>query len=161
MRFASALMILLVLGPVQAKTRASAPDVTSLAWMAGHWVGTQTEDLSEEIWLPPASDAMAGMWRWGSKGQIRLYELLTISEEGDRVVLRLRHFRPNLAALEDRDSPLVLPLIRTGANEAVFEGTGSDGGRLRIIYRRPSPDTLEAAVEKGGKSQQFTYRRRQ
>jgi hypothetical protein len=129
----------------------------SLDWMAGHWIGTG-RDVSEEVWLPPTADAMVGMWRWASDQTMRLYELLTIAREQDRVVLRLRHFRPDLVALEDKDKPFVLPLVKIGPREAVFEGIGSDGGPLRISYRRPSDDTLEASVERGGRKEAFAYR---
>jgi hypothetical protein len=154
-----ALICLVVLAP---SSRASAQEIDSVAWMAGHWIGTGTDDLSEELWLPPASGAMVGVWRWASKGQVRLYEMLTISSSADRtrLELRLRHFRPDLAALEEKDAPFVLPLIKSGPAEAVFEGKGSDGGPLRITYRRPSSDRLEAELDKGGTTQRFTYRRK-
>jgi hypothetical protein len=100
---------------------------------------------------------MVGMWRWATDGNMRLYELLTIAREQDRVVLRLRYFRPDLQALEEKDKPFVLPLVKAGAREAVFEGIASDGGPLRITYRRPSADRLEATVERGGKKQEYAY----
>lgn len=135
-------------------------DIQAVSFMAGHWVGTGT-DISEEVWLPPAADAMLGMWRWARDGRSRLYELLVVAKEGDSVVLRLRHFRPDLVALEEKDKPFVLPLISVREREAVFEGVASDGGPLRITYRRPSPDRLEASVEKTGSKQEYVYRRKQ
>jgi hypothetical protein len=135
-----------------------APSLDSVSWMAGHWVGTGTQDVSEEVWLPATAGAMVGVWRWASGGDMRLYELLTISIESGRIALRLRHFRPNLVALEDKENPFVLPLIKSGPREAVFEGIASDGGPLRITYRSPAPDTLEATVERGGTKQVYAYR---
>jgi hypothetical protein len=134
------------------------PGLDSLAWMAGHWVGTSATDVSEEVWLPATADAMVGMWRWASGGRMRLYELLTIAREQERIVLRLRHFRPDLEALEEKGTPFVLPLVKSGPGEAAFEGIGSDGGPLRISYRRPSADVLEASVERAGRKQEFAYR---
>ncbi|OFW11829.1 MAG: hypothetical protein A3H96_27280 [Acidobacteria bacterium RIFCSPLOWO2_02_FULL_67_36] len=148
--------IAFVMCVAQAQPAPSA-DIQSVSWMAGHWIGVETEDLSEEIWLPPAADGMVGMWRWASKGKLRLFELLTISREGDGLALRLRHFRPDLSALEETDKPFVLPLIESAPNEAVFAGTGSDNGPLRITYRRVG-ERLEASVEKGATKSSFTYR---
>jgi hypothetical protein len=129
----------------------------SLGWMAGHWIGTGS-DVSEEVWLPPTADAMLGMWRWANAGTMRLYELLTIAREQDRIVLRLRHFRPDLVALEEKEKPFVLPLVKIAPREAVFEGIGSDGGPLTISYRRPTGNRLEASVERGGRKDGFVYR---
>lgn len=167
MRTATMLAIALFAGltaaahPQQPPRAPAAPvaglELESVAWMAGHWIGTGS-DVSEEVWLPPTADAMVGMWRWASDGRMRLYELLTIAREGDRIVLRLRHFRPDLVALEEKEKPFVLPLIRTGPREAVFEGIGSDGGPLTISYRRPTNDRLEASVERGGRKDEFVYR---
>lgn len=133
--------------------------VDALSWMAGHWIGVNTNDISEELWLPPAAGAMVGMWRWATDGQMRLYELLTITAEGPGVALRLRHFRPNLNALEEKDAPFVLPAVTLGQREVIFEGPGREG-LLRIGYRSPTPTTLEAFVERGGKRETFSYRRK-
>jgi hypothetical protein len=134
--------------------------VDRVSWMAGHWVGTGTNDVSEEVWLPPTGGAMVGMWRWANNGSIRLYELLTIAREGDRLVLRLRHFRPNLNGLEEKEAPLVLPALRVGDREVVFEGTGTEG-QTRIVYRQTSADTLESMVSRGTREPQvFQFRRK-
>ena len=157
-------LTLLLLAPVTVQNapaaRNAAPaSVEALSWMAGHWVGPGTEDVSEEVWLPPAAGNMTGMWRWATKGQMRLMELLAIAAEGDRVVLRLKHFRPDLHGLEEKDAPFVLPAIEAGARSVVFQGQGTQG-LLRITYRAPTPDTLEAVVERGGRRDTFVYSRK-
>jgi hypothetical protein len=133
--------------------------IDSVGWMAGHWIGTGTDDLSEEVWLEPGAGAMLGMWRWATGGKTRLYELLAIAVEEDRIVLRLKHFRPNLHGLEEKDAPFVLTAVRAGDHEVVFEGPGTDG-LLRITYRSPDPNVLEATVEHGGRRDSFTYKRK-
>jgi hypothetical protein len=155
MHSAATLALVLCLGQAQQTPPA---DIHSVAWMAGHWVGVETDDLSEEIWLPPAADGMLGMWRWARGGTLQLFELLTIGKEGNGLAMRLRHFRPDLRALEEKDKPYVLPLVKSALNEAAFEGVGSDGGPLRITYRRVSADRLEASVEKAGSTERFAYR---
>lgn len=156
---ATSAVLLTLLLPPAGGARERSPGIESLAWMAGHWIGTR-RDLSEEIWLAPAAGSMVGMWRWAPAGSLRLYELLAIAADGDRLVLRLRHFHPDLTALEDKSAPFVLPLVASAPNEATFEGRGSDGGPLRITYRRLSPDTLEARLEKGGTTETFSYQRK-
>src|SRR2546425_316938 len=71
---------------------ASAPGISDMAWIAGHWVDESAGDLSEETWGPPSGDCVVGMWRWVVGGKVKLYELLTITAEPDGLVMRLRHF---------------------------------------------------------------------
>src|SRR5687767_4764549 len=63
-----------------------------LAWMAGEWVDEQGANLTEEIWAAPAGDSMMGMWRLVSGGRVKLFEFLTLVQEEQGPVFRLRHF---------------------------------------------------------------------
>jgi hypothetical protein len=56
--------------------------LTDVAFMAGHWIGGDPGDLSEEVWTAPEGDSMVGMWRYVAKGRARIYELLTLTGEG-------------------------------------------------------------------------------
>ena len=129
--------------------------------MAGHWIGGDAGDLSEEVWSAPEGDSMMGMWRFVAKGQTRIYEILTLTKEGEHVVLRIRHFNPKLVAREEKDRSVELPLVSKSASEAVFEGPEYNvKGSVRLTYRRPTPDTLTGVLEKEGKQQVFSFRRR-
>jgi hypothetical protein len=150
----------LSLAPVAARAQ---PDgvatLDDLAWIAGQWVGGQGDARSEEVWTAPAGDAMIGMWRLVRAGESRVFELLAIVQTPQGPVFRLRHFTREFVAWEEKDRPVTLPLVRRGAGEAVFEGTGTDGQRLRLTYRRPAPATLTVLLEHGSGRQQFEFRR--
>jgi hypothetical protein len=123
--------------------------------MSGRWVGEEAEPFSEESWGVAAGDSMVGTWRLAAKGGTKLVELLTLLEEEGRVTLRLRHFDRHGVAREEKDAPLVLPLVAKGKDLAVFEGKDGEG-ILRLTYRREGR-TLTAALEKGREPVQ-TYR---
>jgi hypothetical protein len=57
-----------------------------VAFMAGHWVGGEKGDLSEEVWTSPDGDSMLGMWRYVSQGQVRIFLRLTYRSEGQGLV---------------------------------------------------------------------------
>ena len=134
--------------------------LADLSWIEGHWRDESGGGLSEEIWTAPAGDSLMGMWRFAQDGEVRVFELLAIKAEDGKLVLRFRHFDPKLAAREEKDRPLVWPLIRSGPREAVFEGPEASGKETaRLTYRRPDEDTLVVVLEKGGKAQEFRYRR--
>ncbi len=159
-RFTALVVVLLTGMPLHAEPPAPSNRLTDLAWLEGHWRDESGGSLSEEIWTAPAGDSLMGMWRWAQDGKVRVFELLAIKAEEGKLVLRLRHFDPKLAAWEEKDRPLAWPLIRSGPREAVFEGAEASGkGTARLTYRRPDEDTLVAILEKGGKAQEFRYRR--
>jgi hypothetical protein len=147
--------------PQAAERPPIAATLADVAFMAGHWVGGEPGDLSEEVWVAPEGDSMLGMWRFVAKGQTRIYEILTLTTEGDHVVLRIRHFNPRLHAREEKERPVELPLVAKGPGEAVFEGPEYNvKGVVRLTYRQPTPDSLQGVLEKEGTKQDFNFRKR-
>ncbi len=137
---------------------ATLADVTC---MAGHWLGGEKGDVSEEVWTAPEGDSMMGMWRYVAKGRAGIFELLTLKAEGPNVVLRIRHFDPKLIAREDKERAVELPLVSKRPGEAVFEGVEYGGtGTVRLTYRRGEDSTLTGVLEKGGRTEEFRFRRR-
>ncbi len=134
--------------------------LADVAFMAGHWLGGEEGDLSEEVWTAPAGDSMLGMWRYVSKGQARVFELLSLKAESGGVVLRLRHFDPLFGAREDKATPVVLRLVAHAPGQATFEGPAvGSAGTVRLSYRRDGADGLVSVLEKGGSPQEFRFRR--
>ncbi|HSD66145.1 MAG TPA: DUF6265 family protein [Vicinamibacteria bacterium] len=158
-------VVLLLAGGLTSRAAAAPPPVPAtladVAFMAGHWVGGDAGDLSEEVWCAPEGDSMLGMWRYVAKGRARIYELLTLTAEGPNVVLRIRHFDPKLVAREEKDRAVELPLVAKGPREAVFEGIASNGkGSVRLTYRSADDATLTGVLEKEGTKEEFLFRRR-
>jgi hypothetical protein len=154
-------MTLAVVGFVLGLAAVPAPaGLDRLAWIAGHWVDDSGGDVSEEVWAAPAGDSMIGMWRYVAKGKLQIFELLSITAEGDGPVFRLRHFDPRMTAREEKASPLTLKLVSLKDGEAAFEGPGQPSGTVSLTYRRPTPDALSVTLDKDGKAQTFRFRRR-
>ncbi len=161
LRFAAAALALsavsLAQAPAPAPSRAVLAD---LSWLAGRWIDDSGGNLSEEIWTAPAGDSIVGMWRYVSGGKTRIFELLTISVETGGIVMRLRHFDPELVAREGKETPVELSLVAWTPGEASFEGPAVGApGLVRLTYRRPSDDTLTSTLEKDGRKQEFSFRR--
>ena len=157
-------VVLLLAGALPAGAADGPPPVPAtladVSFMAGHWLGGEGGDVSEEVWAPPEGDSMMGMWRYVTKGHAGIFELLTLTAEGQNVVLRIRHFDPKLVAREEKERAVELPLVSKRPGEAVFEGTEYGGrGTVRLTYRGGG-DTLTGLLEKGGKKEEFRFRRR-
>lgn len=144
-------------GAVEPRTAAPAR-LADLAFLSGRWVGVEEEPFSEESWGTPAGDSMVGTWRLVSDGRTRIFELLTLVEDDERVTLRLRHFDREGVAREEKGAPVVLPLVAKGRGLAVFEGK-EKGSLLRLTYSREG-SSLTVALEKGTEPAE-TYRFRQ
>jgi hypothetical protein len=144
---------------------AAAPPVPAtladVSFITGHWIGGEGGDLSEEVWSAPEGDSMMGMWRYVAKGRTRIYEILTLTADGPGVVLRIRHFDPQLVAREEKDRAVELPLVAKGPREAVFEGPEHGvKGTVRLTYRQTDDGALAAVLEKEGKKEEFRFRRK-
>jgi hypothetical protein len=154
----AALTLALLLQPAPAAPAPPVATIDDVRFMAGHWVGDMGGGLSEEVWTEPSGNGMLGMWRYVAGGEARVLELLTLTAGPDGVTLRLRHFDGRLVAREEKDAPLAFKLVKSGPREARFEGT-EKGETVRLAYRAEG-DTLVSVLDKGGKPQEFRFKRK-
>ena len=102
-----------------------------LAWLAGEWSGTGLGGATEETWSAPAGGAMMGMFRLVKDGRVVFYEFLTLVEQDGAVLLRLKHFNPDLTGWEEKADFVTFRLLKATATEAYFDG---------LTFRRDGPD---------------------
>src|SRR5262245_66515155 len=100
--------------------------VSGLAWMAGRWRGEADSTRLEEHWSAPAGDCMMGMFRAVRSGHVRAYQFMSLEQDEDGILLRVKRFDPGLVGKEDRDRSVVFRLTRTTGKEAVFEYEGPE-----------------------------------
>ena len=121
--------------------RASAQDakatLSDFAWLTGHWSGPALGGTSEEMWTAPAGGAIQGMFRLVKDGKVVFYELLTLTERDGGVVLRLKHFNPDLTAWEEKAQVLEFPLIKITPTEAHFTS---------MVFRHADPDAFTVTL---------------
>jgi hypothetical protein len=140
--------------PIWAQTPAppaAAPRATlsEFAWLAGHWAGTGLGGSSEEMWMPAAGGAMLGSFRQLKDGAVVFYELLTLVERDNTVVLRLKHFNADLTGWEEKAQVLEFRLVELTATKAVFDAMtftreGDDAFRVALRLRdRKTNDVRE------------------
>lgn len=131
-------------------------NIADLAWVAGHWVGEALGGLAEEVWMPPRAGRMVGAFTLVQGGEPRFHELMAIVEEAGSLVLRIKHFNPDLTGWEPADSVVTFPLARMAADTAWFDG---------LTFVRQGPDRLRIFLvitsEGTGKAREavFEYRR--
>jgi hypothetical protein len=130
--------------------------LADMAWLAGHWTGEALGGQSEEIWSEPAGGAMMGMYRLVRDGKPVFYELLTIVEEKGSLMLRLKHFNPDLTGWEEKLKTIDFPLVAKSDGAVHFDGMsfhpkGNDALTVYLAIHQKDGTMREEA---------FAYKRR-
>jgi hypothetical protein len=99
-----------------------AATLEAMKWLVGHWKGTGLGGVSEEIWSEPAGGVMMGMYRLVVNGKPSFYEFMHLAEENGSLVMKLKHFNPDLTAWEEKERFVTFRLVKIGPNEAYFSG---------------------------------------
>ncbi len=151
-------------GPATGAAAPARATVDQLAWVTGAWTGRLGERTIEQHWSAPLAGSIIAMYRSIQGNRATLYELLAIEQEGEGVVLRIKHFAPGagLVSQEAKDQSMDHTLVRLEGRTAVFEG-GAGPSPTRITFTNPDPDTLNITVlrQRDGKpvSTEFKYAR--
>jgi len=97
-------------------------DLGAVAWIAGHWRGEALGGVTEEIWSPPLGGSMMASFKLAVGDQVKFYELETILEEGDTLILKLKHFSSNLHGWEEKDETVDFKLVKVTDRKVYFDG---------------------------------------
>ena len=138
-------LFVLLIASLLTVTAAAADDakVEDLAWMTGTWSGPALE----ENWAIPKNGSMVARVRgFSPDGATNMIELISIEEENDSLVLRLKQWNPGM---EPRyDGFMVMKLVESTDRMIKFENTGEGAaGLAKLSYSRPDDDTFVIAVE--------------
>jgi hypothetical protein len=114
-----------------------AATVESLGWLTGHWVGEGLGGECEELWGAPKAGAILGAFRLCQENQTVFTEHFVLMEHQGSLLLKLKHFGPDLRGWEEKDRSVEFPLIQVMDREVRFDG---------ITYRRVSDQELHVFV---------------
>lgn len=97
-------------------------DISTVSWIEGHWGGEAFNGITEEIWSPPLGGSMMCAFKLVVQGVIKFYELCTISEEEGSLILKIKHFYPDLTGWEGKDESVNFKLVKVEKNKVYFDG---------------------------------------
>lgn len=98
------------------------PKLKNITWIAGNWKGEAFGGIAEENWSMPSGDSMMATFKLVADGKVQFYEIETISEVNNTLLLRLKHFNNDLKGWEEKDDTVDFPLIRVTPERVIFEG---------------------------------------
>ncbi len=122
---------------VKGSPKASISDVN---WLTGHWRGEAFGGQIDEVWSPPVSKSMMFAFQAEKDGEVTFYEFGTITEEKNTLILRLKHFHPDLKGWEEKDDRLEWKLVRVEDsrvyfNNFTFERIGTEKLNVYVLFK--------------------------
>ena len=101
-----------------------APNATinEVSFISGYWKGEALGGITEEIWSEPLAGSMMGSFKLVVNDSIQFYELCTISEENETLVLKIKHFSHDLEGWEEKNESEIFPLVKIDKNKVYFDG---------------------------------------
>ncbi len=112
--------------------------IEAVSWIAGHWIGRAMGGDIEEVWTEPTAGSMMGAFKLVLHGRVSFYELETISEENKTLILRIKHFHPDLKGWEEKDETEEFELVKITEDavyfdELTFQKVGKDILNIYVI----------------------------
>ncbi|AQG81005.1 hypothetical protein AWR27_17765 [Spirosoma montaniterrae] len=113
--------------------------LADVAMLEGHWLGAFNGGPIEASWTAPAGDNIIGYIRMMKDNKATLYELFVFEQTDTGPVAMVKHFKPGLIGVEEKDKADRYRFISAGQDRALFE---REDGNIRIIYERRKPNQL-------------------
>jgi hypothetical protein len=139
------LIILVILTTITNRSFAQAQSSGSLAdltFIEGHWKATTETRTVEGVWLAAEGDNILGMMRMMTAGKASLYEILAYEKNEQGFISLVKHFRPGLLGVEEKDKQDRYRFIEAAKGRAVFE---KEDGTLRILYEKRGDNSFVIA----------------
>lgn len=96
--------------------------IAAAAFLSGAWIGTGLGGVSEEVWSKPQGGIMMGNYRLIKDSRPVFYEMMWLLETEGTLILRLKHFSPDLAGWEEKDKTVDFKFVRKEGKRLYFSG---------------------------------------
>jgi hypothetical protein len=104
-------------------------------WLVGRWDGEGLGGQCEEVFLPVWNDTMVGSFRYAREGKLAFSEFFSLVKSDGGVILKLKHFHPDMIGWEEKDKMVNFPLVKVEKHAAYFAGLTyklNDQGELKV-----------------------------
>jgi hypothetical protein len=119
--------------------------ISDVEWIQGHWRGEAFGGITEEVWTPPLGGSMMCAFKLVVDGKVSFYEIVALAEEGNSLIIRLKHFHGNLKGWEEKDRTIDFRLVKVSDNRAYFDGmtferVGNDALNVYVMIGKPGEE---------------------
>jgi hypothetical protein len=132
-------------------SRAQVPtrDIKELSFMSGKWSTHGAWGDMEESWSDPLGNCMVCAYRCVKEGKVIFYEFIVIEQQGQDIIMKLRHFSPGNIGWEEKDKPYEYPLMFLEKDRARFERPDK---KTALTFERVTPEKLKVILERQDKN---------
>jgi len=123
----------------------SSGSISDIRFIEGSWKATAQDRTIDAVWSSPVGESMVGYVRVMKDGTPSLYELFAFEPSEEGLVALVRHFRPGMIALEEKDQPDHYTFLEAKVGRAYFE---KKGGETRVLYDRRSKNEFAIVIGK-------------
>jgi hypothetical protein len=114
--------------------------INDIAWFAGFWTGEGMGGQNEEHWGPPNNGVMLGTFRHLKDGKPVFYEFMTFVEVEGSLMLRIKHFNPDMTGWEEKDKTVDFKFVAKKDGAVYFSGltfmpTGKNSATIYLAMR--------------------------
>lgn len=105
--------------------------LSDMEFISGHWEATRNGNMVEAFWTEPEGDNMVGVVRIIGDGKAVLYEIFAIEMTETGLEVKVKHFRPGLIGVEEKDEFDHYTFLESSNGRALFKKEGED---VRVSY---------------------------
>ncbi|WP_276088957.1 DUF6265 family protein [Pedobacter sp. JY14-1] len=138
MKYLFSFFALLLLNSIcfSAHAQTAGGSFSDIAFIEGHWKAKMPDGQTiEGTWLAPEGDNILGFMRMMRGGKADLYEILAYEKSEKGLVSLVKHFKPGLIGLEEKEKQDRYVFVEAGKDRAIFQ---KEGESLRILYEKRS-----------------------
>jgi len=117
--------------------------LSDIEFLSGHWEATRNGNLVEAFWTEPEGDNIVGVVRIIGDGRAVLYEIFAIEMTDTGLEIKVKHFRPGLIGVEEKDEFDHYTFLESSNGRALFQKQGED---VRISYEMRPANKFAVAV---------------
>ena len=119
-----------------AQTQPKGGSIADISFIQGNWKAVTPDGMEiEGGWLAPQGENILGFMRMMKDGKAELYEMLAYEKTEMGLVSLVKHFKPGLVGLEEKDKQDRYLFVDASKDRAVFQ---KEGEGLRILYEKRS-----------------------
>jgi hypothetical protein len=134
------MMVTIFMGSANVFAQVSKPGtLNDISFLDGRWLGTFNGGPIEAAWTAPAGNSIVGYIRMTKEDMPALYELFAFEQTEKGPVALIKHFKPGMISLEEKDVRDRYVFLEAQKNQALFE---KDDLSVRIIYELRAQNQL-------------------
>lgn len=117
--------------------------LSDMEFISGQWEATRNGNMVEAFWTEPEGDNMVGVVRIIGDEKAILYEMFAIEMTDTGLEVKVKHFRPGLIGVEEKDAFDHYTFLESSNGRALFEKQGED---VRVSYELRPENKFAVAV---------------